>query len=152
MQTTEVCLSTHRARWRVPVRGPIGESSKVSSLMKDWASSSLVLCPIKLNKDFFRAEQVQQVQALRCKKVHKPQILSLEDLDKQLNAYSVVSVVSNSLQPYALQPTMIPCPWDFPSKNTGVSCYFQETILYSTARKRGEQLKRGIYFHECIRR
>ena len=79
MQTIQVCLSTHRARWRVPLRGPVGESSKLSSPMKDWAPSSLVLCPIKSNKHFFREEQVQQVHALRCKKVHKSQSLSLED-------------------------------------------------------------------------
>ena len=30
------------------------------------------------------------------------------------------SVVSNSLQPHWLQPTKLICPWDSPSKNTGV--------------------------------
>ena len=28
------------------------------------------------------------------------------------------SVVSDSLQPYGLQPARNPCPWDFPGKNT----------------------------------
>ena len=33
-------------------------------------------------------------------------------------------VVSNSLQPYGLQPTRLLCPWDSPDKNTGVGCHF----------------------------
>ena len=32
----------------------------------------------------------------------------------------VCSVVSDSLQPHGPQPTRLLCPWDFPSKNTGV--------------------------------
>ena len=34
------------------------------------------------------------------------------------------SVVSDSLRPYGLKPTRLLCPWDFPSKNTGVGCHF----------------------------
>ena len=36
--------------------------------------------------------------------------------------------VPDSLQPYRLWPTRLLCPWDFPSKNTGVGCHalFQE--------------------------
>ena len=36
----------------------------------------------------------------------------------------VASVVSNSEQPHRRQPTRLPRPWDSPSKNTGVGCYF----------------------------
>ena len=32
----------------------------------------------------------------------------------------VVSVVSNSVQPYGLQPSRLLCPWDSPGKNTGM--------------------------------
>ena len=32
----------------------------------------------------------------------------------------VDSVVSNSVQPYGLQPIRLLCPWDSPGKNTGV--------------------------------
>ena len=32
------------------------------------------------------------------------------------------SVVSDSLQPYGLQPTRLLCPWNSPGKNTGVGC------------------------------
>ena len=28
------------------------------------------------------------------------------------------------LQPSGLQPARLPCPWDFPGKNTGVGCHF----------------------------
>ena len=35
------------------------------------------------------------------------------------------SVVSERLaQPHGLQPVRLLCPWDFPSKNTGVGCQF----------------------------
>ena len=37
---------------------------------------------------------------------------------------SVTSVVSVSLQPHALQPTRLLCPWDSPGKNTGVGSHF----------------------------
>ena len=32
--------------------------------------------------------------------------------------------MSNSVQPHRRQPTRLPCPWDFPGKNTGVGCHF----------------------------
>ena len=34
------------------------------------------------------------------------------------------SVMSDSLQPHALQPSRLLCLWDFPGKNTGVGCHF----------------------------
>ena len=34
------------------------------------------------------------------------------------------SVVSDSLQPHGLWPTMLVCPWDFPGNSTGVGCHF----------------------------
>ena len=33
-------------------------------------------------------------------------------------------VMSDSVQPQRQQTTGLPCPWDFPGKNTGVGCYF----------------------------
>ena len=41
----------------------------------------------------------------------------------QLQASSVTSVVSESLQPYGWQPARLLCPWDSPGKNTGVGCH-----------------------------
>ena len=35
----------------------------------------------------------------------------------------VASVVSDSLQPYGLQPVRLLCPWDSPGKNSGVGCH-----------------------------
>ena len=32
--------------------------------------------------------------------------------------------MSDSVQPHRWQPTMVPCPWDSPGKNTGVGCHF----------------------------
>ena len=33
------------------------------------------------------------------------------------------SVVSDSLRPHGLQPTVLLCPWDSPGKNTGMGCH-----------------------------
>ena len=35
----------------------------------------------------------------------------------------VALVVSNSLQPYEMQPTRLLCPWDSTGKNTGLGCH-----------------------------
>ena len=32
--------------------------------------------------------------------------------------------MSDSVWPHRQQPTRLPCPWDSPSKNTGVGCHF----------------------------
>ena len=32
--------------------------------------------------------------------------------------------MSDSVRPHRQQPTRLPCPWDFPGKNTGVGCHF----------------------------
>ena len=34
------------------------------------------------------------------------------------------SVMPNSLWPYGLYPTRLPCSWDSPNKNIGVGCHF----------------------------
>ena len=38
-------------------------------------------------------------------------------------ACKVVSVVSDSVQPYGLKPTRLLCPWNSPDKNPGVGCH-----------------------------
>ena len=52
-------------------------------------------------------------------------------LSIKLCACSVTSVVSNTLQPHGPQPTRLLCPWDFPSKNTGLGFHalLQEICL-----------------------
>ena len=42
------------------------------------------------------------------------------------------SVVSNSLRTHRLYPTRLLCPWDFPGKNTGVSCHFLLQSIFPT--------------------
>ena len=48
--------------------------------------------------------------------------------DNKLGLFDVISVscsvVPDSLQPHGLPPTRLLCPWDFPSKNTGVGYHF----------------------------
>ena len=39
------------------------------------------------------------------------------------HAYSVASVVSNSLRPYGLYPARLIWPWDSPGRNTGMGCH-----------------------------
>ena len=50
------------------------------------------------------------------------------------------SVVSDSLWPRELWPVKFLCPWDFPSKNTGVGCHFLLLLL----------LRRHIKFTFCF--
>ena len=40
--------------------------------------------------------------------------------DRTLCVCAVTSVVSDSVQPYRLQPTRLLCPWDSPGKSIGV--------------------------------
>ena len=44
----------------------------------------------------------------------------------------VASVVSDSLQPFGLQPTRLLCPWDSPGKSTGVGCRFLLQGIFPT--------------------
>ena len=44
------------------------------------------------------------------------------------------SVVSDSLQSHALQPTRLLCPWDFLGKNSGVGCHFLLQGIFPTQR------------------
>ena len=41
-------------------------------------------------------------------------------------------VMSNSLWPHGLQPARLLCPWDFPCKNTGMSCHFLLQGIFPT--------------------
>ena len=38
----------------------------------------------------------------------------------------------DSLRPHGLQPTRLPCPWDFPGKDTGVGCHFLLQGIFPT--------------------
>ena len=42
------------------------------------------------------------------------------------------SVLPNSLQPHGLLSTRLLCPWDFPGKNTEMSCHFLLQGIFST--------------------
>ena len=42
------------------------------------------------------------------------------------------SVMSYSLRPHRLWPARLLCPWDFPSKNTGVGCRFLLQGIFPT--------------------
>ena len=42
------------------------------------------------------------------------------------------SVMSNSLRPHGLYPARLPCPWDFPGKNTGMGYHFLLQGIFPT--------------------
>ena len=42
------------------------------------------------------------------------------------------SIMTDSLRPHGLYPTMFLCPWDFPGKSTGVSCHFLLQRIFPT--------------------
>ena len=50
----------------------------------------------------------------------------------RVHACSVISVVSNSSQPYGLWPARLLCPWDSPGKNTIVGCHFLLQGIFPT--------------------
>ena len=51
-------------------------------------------------------------------------LLAVQGTLKSLLLLLSRSVVSDSVQPHRQQPTRLLCPWDSPSKNTGVGCHF----------------------------
>ena len=78
------------------------------------------------------------------------------------------SVVSNSLQPHGLQPTRLPCAWNFPGKNTGVpfptpgdlpdprdqnrvSCIAGRFFTISATRDARDPLQFPLYHSQCSR-
>ena len=74
-----------------------------------------------------RARQ-KKLPALLQLKLYQERKTMSRTVKKQVPQHTVsflsCSVVSNSSRPFGLQPTRLFCPWDFPSKNTGVGCHF----------------------------
>ena len=48
---------------------------------------------------------------------------NLTKLNLQRSESVSCSIMPNSLQLHGLQPARLLCPWNFPGKNTGVSCH-----------------------------
>ena len=42
------------------------------------------------------------------------------------------SVVSDSFQPFGIEPAGLLCPWDSPGKNSGVGCHFLLQGIFPT--------------------
>ena len=53
---------------------------------------------------------------------------------KEYGYMAMCSVVSDSLRPHVLSPARLFCPWNFPGKNTGVSCHFFLQGIFPTWR------------------
>ena len=47
--------------------------------------------------------------------------------------------MSDSVRPHRRQPTRLPCPWDSPGKNTGVSCHFLLQCMKVKSESEGAQ-------------
>ena len=63
---------------------------------------------------------------------HKGAHISPQLSDNVHYSFAVTSVVPNSLWPRELQPSRLPCLWDFLSKNTGVGCHFLFQRIFPT--------------------
>ena len=86
---------------------------------------------------YFLLQGTFQTQGLNTGVLHCSQIL-----------YSVSSsVVCDSLWPHGLQHASILCPWDFPSKITGVGCHFLLTIFLTKRLNPGLLHCRQILYH-----
>ena len=48
--------------------------------------------------------------------------------------------MSDSFRPLRLQPTRLPCPWDFPGNNTGEGCHFLLQRIFPTQRSNPNRL------------
>ena len=61
--------------------------------------------------------------------------------------------MSNSLQHHELQPARLLCPWNSPSKNTGVGCHFLLQGIFQTQELNlGVLYYRQILYHLCFQR
>ena len=60
------------------------------------------------------------------------------------------SVVSNSLQPHGLWPARLHCPWNFPSKKTGVGCHYQEFCMWRTGSSRCQPQAQWKLIHKSM--
>ena len=57
-------------------------------------------------------------------------------------------VMSDSFQPYGLQPARLLCPWDSPGKNTGVGCHALLQGIFQTQGLNPDLLScRRILYH-----
>ena len=53
-----------------------------------------------------------------------------------LRVYKLVTQSCPTLRPHGLQPTRLPCPWDFPGKDTGVYNVIKKNCLGALAKRR----------------
>ena len=54
----------------------------------------------------------------------------------------------DSLRPHGLQPTRLLCPWDFPSKDTGVGCHFLLQGIFPTQDRTWASCTAGRLFRD----
>ena len=57
--------------------------------------------------------------------------------------------MSNSLQPYGLEPIRLLCPWDFPGKNTGGGCHALLQSIFTTQGSYASCIGRRVLYHQC---
>ena len=68
-------------------------------------------------------------------------------IDKEDVCVSVHLVVSSSLRPHGLQPAMLLCLWDYPSKNTGMGCHALLQVSWPSDLTRVSCIGRQILSH-----
>ena len=64
--------------------------------------------------------------------IHKLYEASFHFIQLRLCCCAVLSHSCPTLRPHGLQPARIPCPRDFPGKNTGVGCHFLLQGIFPT--------------------
>ena len=77
------------------------------------------------------------LRSLILKNQHKLFATCYHDLCNIISCCLVTLSCPTLLQPHALQPTRLFCPWDFQGKNTGVGCHF---LLQGTFPTQGSNL------------
>ena len=80
-----------------------------------------------IHSHFEKKRLISQINSL-FKKKHSHHFFFFPKIEHAIVSYQSMMVQCLScvqlLQPHGLQPTQLPCPQDFPGKNTGVSCHF----------------------------
>ena len=72
------------------------------------------------------------------------------NLNILINACSIAHLCL-SVQPHRLQPTRLLCPWDYPSKNTGMGCHILlQGILINVLGHNGKNYYKKEYTYKIF--
>ena len=115
-------------------RAAINGVAKSRTRLSEWTELNIILSGKKLETSAMGQEQGKDAPPhyCFCASYWKSSVLSH-------------SVVSDSLRPHGLWPARLPCPWDFPGKNTGVGCHALLQEIFPT-----QELNPGLPYGKQI--